>query len=139
MFEHIVKYYPPKNVLNKSSMNLQHVSAVLYNLLTYFTPYCKILFEKLIVTQLIKTYPAFFMEPKGSSPYSQKPATGPYTELVSSTDPYLPKVQLNVILQPMSGSSQWSLTFGPLNQKPCKHLSPPPCMPHVPPTSSSLI
>jgi hypothetical protein len=23
--------------------------------------------------------------------------------------------------------------------KPCKHLSPPPCVPHVPPTSSSLI
>jgi hypothetical protein len=35
---------------------------------------------KLIVTQLIKKYPAFFMEPEGSSPCSQKPATGPYPE-----------------------------------------------------------
>jgi hypothetical protein len=40
---------------------------------------------------------------------------------------------------PTPRSSQWSLTFGPTNQKPCKHLSPPPCVPHVPPTLSSLI
>jgi hypothetical protein len=37
------------------------------------------LFEKLIVTQLVKEYPAFFMEPEGSLPCSQKPTTGPYT------------------------------------------------------------
>jgi hypothetical protein len=49
--------------------------------------------------------------------------------------PYLPKVQPNVILPP----TPRSLTFGLRNQKPCKHLSPPSCMPHVPPTSSSLI
>jgi hypothetical protein len=33
-------------------------------------------------------------------------------------DPYLPKVQLNIILSPTSRSSQWSLTFGPPNQNP---------------------
>jgi hypothetical protein len=38
------------------------------------------LFEKLIVTQLVKKYPVFFMEPEGSLPCSQKPATGPYPE-----------------------------------------------------------
>jgi len=27
------------------------------------TPWCRILFAKLIVTQFIKKYPAFFMEP----------------------------------------------------------------------------
>jgi hypothetical protein len=45
-------------------------------LLTYsLTPWYRALFEELIVTQLFKKYPAFFMEPKGSLPYSQKPAT----------------------------------------------------------------
>jgi hypothetical protein len=34
----------------------------------------------LIVTQLIKKYPAFFMEPEGSSPCTQKLTTGPYPE-----------------------------------------------------------
>jgi hypothetical protein len=28
------------------------------------TPWCKILFEKLIVTQLVKKYPAFLQNPK---------------------------------------------------------------------------
>jgi hypothetical protein len=32
--------------------------------------------------------------------------------------PCLPKVHLNVILPPTSRSSQWSLPFGPPNQKP---------------------
>jgi hypothetical protein len=61
------------------------------------------------------------MEPEGSSPCSQKPATRPYPEPAESSlpiDPYLPKVHLNVILPPMPRSSQWSLTFGPPNQNP---------------------
>jgi hypothetical protein len=33
-------------------------------------------------------------------------------------DPYFRKVHPNVILPPTSRSSQWSLTFGPLNQNP---------------------
>jgi hypothetical protein len=50
-------------------------------LLTYLlTPWCRVLFENLIITQFIKKYPAFFMEPEGSSPCSEKPATGPYPE-----------------------------------------------------------
>jgi hypothetical protein len=54
-------------------------------LLTYLlthslTPWCRILFEKLIVTQLIKKKSRFLMEPEGSSLCSQKSATGPYPE-----------------------------------------------------------
>jgi hypothetical protein len=43
-------------------------------LLTYLlTPWCRMLFEKLIVTQLVKkSY--FLMEPEGSLPCSHKPA-----------------------------------------------------------------
>jgi hypothetical protein len=43
------------------------------------------------------------MEPEGSLPCLQKPATGPYPEKVEYNcpiDPYLPKVHLNVILPP---------------------------------------
>jgi hypothetical protein len=36
-------------------------------------PWCRI-FEKLIVTQLVKKYPAFFMEPEGSLLCSQNTA-----------------------------------------------------------------
>jgi hypothetical protein len=48
---------------------------------------CRILFEKLNVTQLIKKYP-FFMDPEGSSPCSQKPASGLYPELAESSSPH---------------------------------------------------
>jgi len=51
-------------------------------LLTYLLTYSMVqnVIEKRIVTQLIRKYPSFFMEPKGSSPCSQKPAIGPYPE-----------------------------------------------------------
>jgi hypothetical protein len=55
-------------------------------LLTYLlTTWCRILFEKLIVTQLIYKYPAFFMEPERSSPCSQKPVIGPHPEPAESS------------------------------------------------------
>jgi hypothetical protein len=52
------------------------------------TPWYRILFEKLSVTQLIKKYPDFFMEPEGSSLCSQKPATEPYPEPAKSSFPH---------------------------------------------------
>jgi hypothetical protein len=40
-------------------------------LLTYLlTPWCRTLFQNVIVTQLVKIYPAFFMESYGSLPCS---------------------------------------------------------------------
>jgi hypothetical protein len=54
---------------------------------THNTPWCRLLFEKLIVTQLFSKYPALFMEPEGSLPCSQKPATGPYPEPADSSSP----------------------------------------------------
>jgi hypothetical protein len=53
-----------------------------------FTPSCRTLFEKLIVTQPVKKYHAFFMEPEGSLPCSQKLAIGPYPEPAESGSPH---------------------------------------------------
>jgi hypothetical protein len=39
----------------------------------------KDLLEKLIAAQLVKKIPAF-MEPDGSLPFSEEPATGPYSK-----------------------------------------------------------
>jgi hypothetical protein len=44
------------------------------------TSWCRILFEKLIVTQLVKKISRLLMEPEGSSLCSQNPATRPYPE-----------------------------------------------------------
>ena len=54
------------------------------------------------------------MEPKGSLPLSQQPATCPYPEPAQSS-PYptshFQKVHLNIILLCMPGSSKWSLSL----------------------------
>jgi hypothetical protein len=47
-----------------------------------------IFFQKLIVTQLVKQKPVFFMDPEESSLCSQKPATGTYPNLAESGSPH---------------------------------------------------
>jgi hypothetical protein len=51
------------------------------------TPWIRVLFEKLIVTLLVKKFP-LFMEPEISLPSSEELATGPYTE-PDATSPHL--------------------------------------------------
>jgi hypothetical protein len=83
------------------------------------TPWCRILFEKLIVTHLVKKHPAFLCDPKVHYRVHTSPPLDPIlTQLnpVRPIDRYLPKVHLNVIFPPTPRSSQWSLAFGPPNQ-----------------------
>jgi hypothetical protein len=85
------------------------------------TPWCRILFEKLIVTQLVKNYPAFLWNPKVHYGVHTSPPMDPILSQpnpVCPIGPYLPKVHLNVTLPPTPTSSQWSLAFEPPNQNP---------------------
>jgi hypothetical protein len=67
----------------------EHILITTKDLLTnLLTPSCKILFEKLIVTQLFKNYPASFMEIQSSLPCSHKSAIGPNTEPTESSSPH---------------------------------------------------
>jgi hypothetical protein len=63
------------------------------------TPWCRILFEKLIVTQFVKKYPAFLRNPKVHHRVHKGPPLDPILSQpnpVRPLDPYLPKVHLNV-------------------------------------------
>jgi hypothetical protein len=83
-------------------------------------PWCRILFEKLIVTQLVKKYPAFLWNPKIHHRVHTSPSLDPILSQLNPVrhiDPYVTKVQI-VILPPTPRSSQWSLAFGPPNQNP---------------------
>jgi hypothetical protein len=100
-------------------------------------PWCRTLFEKLIVTQFVKKYPAFLLNPKAHHRVYTSPPLDPIPRQpnpVHPIEPYLLKVHLNIILSPTPRSSQWSLTFGPPNQNPVNtsplphacHMSRPP-------------
>jgi hypothetical protein len=79
------------------------------------------------------------MEPEGSSPYTQEPATCPYPEPDWSNlrpPPNLSKIHLNIILPSTPGSSKWVVSFPQVSPlKTCMHLSSPPYVPHVLPIS----
>jgi hypothetical protein len=121
-------------------MKIQRKDGCTY-LLTYLlthslNPWSKI-FEKLIVTQLVKKYSAFLWNSKIHYCVNKNPLLDPiltHSNPVRSIDPYLPKVHLNVIFPPTPRSSQWSLTFGPPNKNPVNtsplphacHMSRPP-------------
>jgi len=80
------------------------------------------------------------MEPQGSLPCSEEPATGPYTEPDSST-PQLSihffRINSNAILQSTPRSSKWSLTFSFPEQNYVCVISP--CVLHVSRILFSLI
>jgi hypothetical protein len=68
--------------------NIYLTSQLLTYLLTYLLHGAEYFFEKLIVTQLVKQYPPFFVQPEDSLQCSQKPATEPYTKPAESSSPH---------------------------------------------------
>jgi hypothetical protein len=107
-----------------------------------FTPRWRMLFQKLIVTQLVKQQPAFFN--------GNRRIITVLTKARHWTLSWASRIQsspsISIALRPiLILSSHLRLVFPVVSNlrvsqlRPCKHLSPPPCVPHVPPTSSPLI
>jgi hypothetical protein len=101
--------------------NTKFTYLLTHSLTHSLTPWCRILFEKLIVTQLVRKYPAFLWNSKVHYRVRTSPPLDP---ILSRLNP-VPKVNLNVILPPTPRSFQWSLPFGPSNQNPV-NTSPSP-------------
>jgi hypothetical protein len=100
------------------------------------TPWSRGFLEKLTVSQLVKKFP-HFMEPEGSLPHSQEPATCPYPEPAQSSP--CPPSHFFKIHSILSSHLCLGLTSGrlPLVSPPksCMHLSFPPYVLHAPHTS----
>jgi hypothetical protein len=74
------------------------------------TPCSRVLLEKLIVTQLVKTFPAFYRTRRFITVFTTA-ATGPDSEPDASS-PHLPTLFLsNIIFASMPRSSEWFLPF----------------------------
>jgi hypothetical protein len=120
----------------RATLVLKYFVVIVFNKI-YYIPRCRILFEKLIVTQFVKKYPALLWNPKVHYRVPTSPPLDPILSQLNPVrpiDPYLPKVHINVMLPPTSRSSKWSLAFGPPNQNPVNtsplphafHMSRPP-------------
>jgi hypothetical protein len=91
----------------------QTLSILTHSLTHSLTPYSTVLLEKLTGLQLVKKFP-HFIEPEGSLPNSQAPATFLYSE-PAQPSPYphilLLEIHLNIISPSTPGSLQWSLSL----------------------------
>ena len=89
-----------------------HTYTLTYLLTHLFTPWSRVLLEKLTSSQLVKEFPAF-RDPKGPLLHLQVPATCPYPE-PDQASPRPPshflKIHHNTTLPSVPGSSRWSLS-----------------------------
>jgi hypothetical protein len=92
------------------------------------TPGCRIFFEKLTNTQLVKNSLSSLWNLKVHHRAYKIPPPNPILSQpnpVRPIDPYLSKVHFNIIFPPTPRSSQWSPPFGPLNPNPVNTLLSP--------------
>jgi hypothetical protein len=105
------------------------------------TPWCRILFEKLIVTQLIKNILLSYGTRRFITVFTKaRHWTLSWASWIQFT-PSIPISPRSILML----SSPYAWVFPVVSclrasqPKPCKHLYPPPCVPHVHPISFSLI
>jgi hypothetical protein len=65
-------------------------------IMKYYGQMCKLIFEELIIPELVKKFPSFTV-PKGSLPLSQELATGPFSGSAESNPPTQTLFSLDLI------------------------------------------
>ena len=93
-----------------------------------FTPWCRVLLEKLTGLQLVKKFPAFLWNPKVHYPTHKRP---PPLPILCQPNPvhirtsHLLEIHPNIIHPSTPRSPQWSLSLRFPHQDPIRPLSSP--------------
>jgi Mn-dependent DtxR family transcriptional regulator len=77
----------PEGEEKYKSTYIVHIYIYTYLLTYLLTPWSRVVLEKLTGPQIVKKLSAF-MEPEGSSPHSQVPATCPYLKYQSRSEAF---------------------------------------------------
>ena len=113
----------------------------LHNLITYPTPWSRVLFEKPIVPHLAKKFPAFYgMRSFITAITTARRLCLSWARLIQSMSlSRFFQLRFNIIPPSITKSSKWFLLPWDFLTIPCMHLSSPPYLLHAPPISFFLI